>query len=323
MLFDQGQWLLTMELVCGVDIVAYTRGANAMASPRPVAIGLASPVDETLQPAQPAARVSGPHLSRGGSLSEARVRAAFAQLAEGLNALHTANKIHRDVKPSNVLVDAKGRVVVLDFGLVTDLGAAGSVEHEYLLGTPRYMAPEQAALQSVSRASDWYSVGVMLYEALTGRTPAVGSRDRLSAAERRARALAPRQLNDQLPAELSELCMELLAPAPEARPSGETVLARIAPKHGRRAALSVPFATASDSIFVGREPRRSRRSTTRWREFATSSRSPSWSRPSPESAKRHSCSASSTRFAPARSRCCASWGVVSSASHCRTRRSTV
>src|SRR2546426_592444 len=74
-----------------------------------------------------------------------RLRAAARQLAEGLCALHQANALHRDVKPSNVLVTREGRVVILDFGLMADMSAAGSGQVNAAGGTPAYMSPEQCA----------------------------------------------------------------------------------------------------------------------------------------------------------------------------------
>jgi serine/threonine protein kinase len=123
---EDGEWFFTMELIEGVSFLDWVRPA--------------------------------------GRLDEARLRAALGQLAAGLSALHAAGKVHRDVKPSNVLVNAEGRVVLLDLGLVADVRSSGSS----FVGTPHYRAPEQAARQPAGRAADWYAVGVMLYEALTG-----------------------------------------------------------------------------------------------------------------------------------------------------------
>jgi serine/threonine protein kinase len=250
LLFDQGHWLLTMELVAGAEIVAYARGAEALASAESALFERASPTDQTLRSERAGVTVTAAESRQGGAVSEPRVRMAFTQLAEGLNALHAANMIHRDLKPSNVLVDAQGRVVILDFGLVTDVGDMGSVEHRYLLGTPRYMAPEQAALKAVTRASDWYSVGVMLHEALTGSTPLAGSSASL---QEQTRSFFSRVMSTEVSTEIKDLCVDLLAHSPWERPSGDRVLSRISAVGARRAPTQPSLATASDSIFVGRE----------------------------------------------------------------------
>src|SRR5262249_40872592 len=105
-----------------------------------------------------------------------RLRDAFAQLADGLDALHAAGIIHRDLKPGTVPAPPEGRVVLLAFGLAGGLARGGLPlsNQPRLLGTIGYVSPEQAACQAVSPASDWYSAGVMLFEALTNRLPFTG-----------------------------------------------------------------------------------------------------------------------------------------------------
>src|SRR6185369_13062747 len=99
---------------------------------------------------------------------------ALAGLAEGVRALHAAGKLHRDLKPSNVLVHPSGRVTILDFGLASPVKEDDRSHDLAIAGTPAYMAPEQLA-GAACPASDWYAVGVMLYEALAGRRPFVGN----------------------------------------------------------------------------------------------------------------------------------------------------
>src|SRR4029453_9444484 len=101
---------------------------------------------------------------------------ALRQLVEGVAALHARGKLHRDIKPSNVLVTPEGRVVILDFGLITELmplyaGVASDVKG----GTPAYMAPEETSGGIPSEAGGWYGVGMTRYEGLTATIPLPGS----------------------------------------------------------------------------------------------------------------------------------------------------
>jgi serine/threonine protein kinase len=133
--------------------------------------------------------------------------------------LHAAGKVHRDVKPSNVLVTPSGRVVLLDFGLVRERASSDRDGEVRIEGTLGYMSPEQAREVNVGPPADLYAVGVMLFEALTGVLPF----DDRSIADVLARAGAPpprpSELVPNVPCDLDDLCVELLDPAPERRPT--------------------------------------------------------------------------------------------------------
>ena len=104
-----------------------------------------------------------------GLTARAALRIAL-QIAIALDAIHTRGIVHRDLKPSNILFRADGRPVIVDFGLAKDLGSDTVLTlHGKLLATPRYMSPEQCMGKPVDTRSDLYSLGVMLYEMLTGK----------------------------------------------------------------------------------------------------------------------------------------------------------
>src|SRR6185312_5046831 len=181
---------------------------------------------------------------------------ALRQLAEGLYGLHETGKLHRDIKPSNVLVTKEGRVVILDFGLVAEVEGKEPHDTLTLAGTPDYMSPEQGAQLPLSRASDWYSVGVMLYQALTGRLPFAGKFYEVMMNKQNFDPPEPRELVTNTPPELNDLCVGLLRRKPEERPSGREVLRILG--HGRTGPLQRPISTPTSSVaqaapFVGRE----------------------------------------------------------------------
>ena len=183
-----------------------------------------------------------------------QLREALAQLVEGVLAIHRMGKLHRDLKPSNVMVDRQGRVIVLDFGLATAPGPevpSPALEAE-LSGTPAYMAPEQVLGVKVSTASDWYALGVMLFEVLTGHLPFRGSFTEMLIAKQLREAPPVSALAPQVPADLSALCGKLLAIEPGERPNGHTLMAEF------RAVRSVKVGRASrppeyHADLVGRE----------------------------------------------------------------------
>ena len=159
-----GRWFFTMELVAGADFVSAVRGAEGSTVGAATFVG-APPAITRAQSgngASPPVPIA-PLTPRSHQL----LRASILQLADGLEAIHNAGKLHRDIKPSNVLIDANGRVVILDFGLTTELSGPQSAS---FVGTPSYIAPEVIDGVRVA-ANDWYSVGVMLFVVATGRTP--------------------------------------------------------------------------------------------------------------------------------------------------------
>jgi serine/threonine protein kinase len=273
---EQDQWFFTMELVDGVDLLTWVKSSLSMPPPAPLPHGAQHPgellstmalpsmagVGALAMPAAPKltdvagapdAIAGRPSPARGASRRFAvrdvgRLCDALQQLASGLMAIHSAGKLHRDVKPPNVMVTRSGRVVLLDFGLAADVvDRKRTGRDEPLAGTPAYMAPEQGAFQRATPASDWYAVGVVLYEALTGCLPFDGSPTALLIDKQRAAPLPPSAHVDGAPEHLERLAMDLLQREPLARPTGEQVLARLSGNGGAR--ISVP---AIEAPFVGR-----------------------------------------------------------------------
>jgi Cdc6-like AAA superfamily ATPase len=233
---EDQQWFFTMELVLGVDFLAHVRGTSG----EKLDATDISAIGDTLEapPCQP--------------FDEVRLRESLRQLALGVVALHQANKVHRDIKPSNILVQPDGRVVLLDFGLVTEVAHAKDGQPT-VVGTARYMAPEQAAERPVGPEADWYAVGTVIYEAMTGQTPFVGKDLELLVNKTRFEPPRPRTLARDLPEDLDALCVELLRMDPLARPRARQILVRLgaadAVTEDSRRSTSLTGATT----FVGRQ----------------------------------------------------------------------
>ncbi|MGP0063866.1 MAG: serine/threonine-protein kinase PknK [Isosphaeraceae bacterium] len=218
----EDRWFFTMELVEGCDFVSYVRTSSASGTATSPAEGSSADSGEGVSPTARADRGTG--LPPG--FDEARLRDALRQLAEGIDALHQSGKLHRDIKPTNVLVTTEGRVVLLDFGLTTDLESSGRerILERQIVGTLAHMSPEQAANLPVTAASDWYSVGVMLYEVLTGELPFVGTPQELIVAKRTQAPPSPASLVQGLSEDLVRLCVNLLDRDPARRPTGREII---------------------------------------------------------------------------------------------------
>src|SRR5438874_3224244 len=110
-------------------------------------------------------------LTRSGGLPIVEAVAYAVEIARALSAAHAQRLVHRDVKPQNVLVDLEGRAKVTDFGIARALDDGGLTATGRVLGTTDYVAPEQALGEEVTEQSDIYSLGICLYEMLTGEVP--------------------------------------------------------------------------------------------------------------------------------------------------------
>jgi alpha-beta hydrolase superfamily lysophospholipase/serine/threonine protein kinase len=282
LLREGDQWFFTMELIDGVSFIEYVRGpspaavsrlrtASGLEPPGPVAPPLSQAPTRwpeegrlpgpTLRGQAPTGEtpVSAPssweiEFDAAGQtarprLDPRRLRRALRQVVEGVSALHAAGKLHRDLKPSNVLVTREGRALVLDFGLVQDVRAPGAAV--YVAGTPEYMSPEQGAGEPLGEASDWYAVGVMLYQALTGAVPFSGPWTQVLRDKQRLDPRPPAARVPGVPADLEALCLALLRVEPQARPGGEEILRRLGGASDRP---PLTRAVPARAALVGREP---------------------------------------------------------------------
>ena len=207
---EREQWLVSMELIRGTTFIDHVRTAA------------------------------------GADIG--RLRTALAQLVAGVIALHNAGKLHRDIKPSNVLVADDRRVVLLDFGLVMDRDTRASEETTSTSGTPAYMSPEQGGGQPLGPASDWYSVGIMLYETLTGTVPFRGSYVDVINEKRAVDVLPPSTIVPGIPEDIDALCADLLRRDPGQRPTGEEILQRLG-----RATPAAATTSKPSTPFIGRD----------------------------------------------------------------------
>ncbi|MDE3053301.1 MAG: protein kinase [Gemmatimonadota bacterium] len=211
LLSDGEQWLLSMEYVEGTDFARYVRAHDAC--------------------------------------DVERLRHTLPQIIRAVQALHAAGLLHRDLKPSNVQVTPEGHAVVLDFGLTAPLHAR-RFEGESggdLSGTVAYMSPEHTADLPLTEASDWYALGVMVYEAFAGRLPFEGGAWKIFS-DRQSRDATPLlDVVPDAPADLALMCDGLLRRDAAARLDGAGALRLLGE------AVTDDEVSASPLLFVGRD----------------------------------------------------------------------
>ncbi|HMJ38362.1 MAG TPA: serine/threonine-protein kinase [Verrucomicrobiae bacterium] len=201
-------------------------------------------------------------LIRGGTLRDVLNRGALdtltawrylREIGDGLQHAHEAGSVHRDLKPTNVLIHADGRAMLADFGLARGAGQPTHLTTIGLaIGTPGYMAPEQVMGHDVDKRADIYAMGVLTFEMLTGRLPFIGS-NRMEVAYSTVNAPIPSavKLNPALPDELDQLLAKVLAKDPAQRPQTvRDLLAQMAKLPQRRQAASAAVGAAQGAVAI-------------------------------------------------------------------------
>lgn len=188
---EEGTHYITMEYVPGEDLKSFIRRSR--------------------------------QLSSGTALSIAK------QVCEGLAEAHRLGVVHRDLKPQNIMIDKEGNARIMDFGIARSLKGKGITGAGVMIGTPEYMSPEQVEGKEVDQRSDIYSLGVILYEMVTGRVPFEGDTPFTIGIKHKSEIPQdPRELNAQIPLDLSRLILKCMEKDKEKRyQSAEEVLSEL------------------------------------------------------------------------------------------------
>ena len=150
-------------------------------------------------------------IKRIGQFSIGKAASIARQVLDGLREAHRAGIIHRDLKPQNIMIDRDGNARIMDFGIARFLKTKGITQAGVIIGTPEYMSPEQVEGKDVDQRSDIYSLGIILYEMLTGRLPFSGDTPfSIGFKQKSELPQNPRELNAQIPEEINRIVLKCL-----------------------------------------------------------------------------------------------------------------
>jgi serine/threonine protein kinase/Tfp pilus assembly protein PilF len=153
-----------------------------------------------------------------GRLTVAKAVSIAIQVCEGLSEAHRLGVIHRDLKPSNIIIDRQGNARIMDFGIARSIHAKSVTGEGFIVGTPEYMSPEQVEGKEVDARSDIYSLGIVLYEMVTGQVPFEGDTPfTVGVKHKSEKPRDPKELNPQIPSDLAQLILRCLEKDPARR----------------------------------------------------------------------------------------------------------
>jgi serine/threonine protein kinase/tetratricopeptide (TPR) repeat protein len=180
-------------------------------------------------------------LGERGKLPPEEAMGIVEQICQGLEAAHAEGVVHRDLKPKNIILDKHGRVAVMDFGIARSRELSGLTQTGDLVGTPEYMSPEQAKGEEIDSRSDLFSLGIIFYELLIGKTPYAATTPAASLLKRtRERAVPPIKLDPAIPKFVNDIVVRCLEIDPQRRyASAREIMQDLEAQRARRTPITL------------------------------------------------------------------------------------